>query len=216
MTLKAKIKNIIRRLDMLSPYPFFYPFVMSRDEKMAFDEAVSKSKNYLEFGLGGSTLRALQKSKAKIYTVESSPEWIHQMQKYFILRHSENRRLSIFLVNIGPTGDWGYPEPDNDPSLFEAYSSSVFQSMDAKSIDLALVDGRFRVACILKIILSCHNNQKLNILVHDFWNRQQYHVVLKYLDVLKKVDTLGVFSIKNDVDMESVQKDYEAYKLNPQ
>lgn len=74
MTLKAKVKNIIRGLDKLSPYPLFYPFVMSRDEKIVFDEAVSKSRHYLEFGLGGSTLRAIQKSKAKIYSVESSLE----------------------------------------------------------------------------------------------------------------------------------------------
>ncbi|PID42422.1 MAG: hypothetical protein CSB48_10150 [Proteobacteria bacterium] len=216
MALRAIIKNIIQRIDMLSPHPFFYPFVMSRDEKIAFDEAIGKSGNYLEFGLGGSTLRALQRSEAKIYTVESSPEWIGHMRKYFILRRSENKRLHIFPVNIGPTGDWGYPEPGNDPDLFAAYSSSVFDSIDRKSIDLVLVDGRFRVACILKIILSCHDNQQLNILIHDFWNRQQYHVVLKYLDVIKKVDSLGVFSIKDDIDMESVQKDYESYKLDPE
>ncbi|AAM71928.1 MAG TPA: hypothetical protein DEB17_02380 [Chlorobaculum sp.] len=39
---------------------------------------------------------------------------------------------------------------------------------------------------------------------------------MKYLDVVKKADTIGLFTIKNDIDMESVQKDYEAYKLNPE
>ncbi len=73
MKLKAKVKNIIRRLDELSPYPLFYPFIMSHDEKIVFDEAINKSHHYLEFGLGGSSLRALQKSKTIIYTVESSP-----------------------------------------------------------------------------------------------------------------------------------------------
>lgn len=216
MTLKAKVKNIIRRLDKLSPYPLLYPFVMSHDEKIVFDKAISKSHHYLEFGLGGSSLRVLQKSKAKIYTVESSPEWIIQMRKYALLRCFENKRLYIFPVNIGPTRDWGYPESDNDQDLFEAYSSSIFEAIDRKSIDLALVDGRFRVACTLKIILSCYENKQLKILIHDFWNRQQYHIVLKYLDVVKKADTIGLFTIKNNVDIESVQNDYESYKLNPQ
>lgn len=216
MTLKATAKQIIRRLDKLSPYPLFYPFIMSRDEKIVFDEAIHNSRHFLEYGLGGSSLRAIQKSKAMIYTVESSPEWITQMRTYVILRYFENKRLYIFPVNIGPTRGWGYPESNNDKKLFEAYSSSIFESIDSKLIDLALVDGRFRVACTLKIILSCHENKHLKILIHDFWNREQYHVVLKYLDVIKRADTIGLFTIKNDIDIESVQNDYEAYKLNPQ
>lgn len=216
MSFKSKVKYLIRRLDNFSPYPIFYPFVMSKDEKVIFDEAIKESRHYLEFGLGGSSLRALQKSKAKIYTVESSPDWINHMRQYFIVRYFENKRLYIFLVNIGPTQHWGYPESYNDQNLFEAYSSSIFESIDRKSIDLVLVDGRFRVACTLKIILSCHENNNLRILIHDFWNREQYHIVLKYLDTVNKADTLGVFTIKNNVDIKSVEEDYEAFKLNPQ
>jgi len=215
MTFKSRVKNAIRRLDKLSPYPVLYPFVMSKDEKVIFDEAIKESQHFLEFGMGGSSLRALQKSKAKIYTVESSTDWINQMRKYFIVKIFENKRLYIFNVNIGPTGKWGYPTSDNDQNLFEAYSSNIFESIDRKSIDLALVDGRFRVACTLKIILSCHENNDLRILIHDFWNREHYHILLKYLDTVKQADSIGLFSIKNDVDLDSVEKDYEAYKLNP-
>jgi hypothetical protein len=216
MVLKTKVKSIIRDLDKFSPYPLFYPFIMSHDEKIVFDEAINESRHYLEFGLGGSTLRAIQKSKAQIYAVESSPEWIKKMRKYLVLRYFENKRLYIFPVSIGPTRDWGYPESDNDQNLFEAYSSSIFESIDRKAIDLALVDGRFRVACVLKIILSCYENKNIKILIHDFWDREQYHIVLKYLDIVKKVDTIGLFTIKNDVDIESAQKEFEEYKLNPQ
>ena len=159
MPLKAMVKRIIRNLDKLSPYPLFYPFIMSNDEKVVYEEAIKESCHYLEFGLGGSTLRAIQKSKARIYAVESSPEWINQMRKYLVLRYFENKRLFIFPVNIGPTRDWGYPETDNDQNLFEAYSSSIFDLIDKKVIDLALVDGRFRVACTLKIIESCYENK---------------------------------------------------------
>jgi hypothetical protein len=212
----AKVKSIIRDLDKLSPYPLLYPFIMSDDEKIVFDEAINKSHHYLEFGMGGSTLRAIQKSKTKIYVVESSPEWIKQMMKYFILRYFENKRLYIFPINIGPTRLWGYPDSDKNKNLFESYSSSIFESIDRNSIDLALVDGRFRVACTLKIILSCYENINIKILIHDFWNRPQYHIVLKYLDVVKKADTIGLFTIKNNVDIEAAQKEFETYKLNPQ
>ncbi len=208
------VKNMVRRLDKFSPYPLFYPFIMSKNEKSIFDKAIKKSSNYLEFGLGGSTLRAIQKSKAKIYTVESSPDWITYMRQYMIIRFFENKRLFIFPVDIGPTRDWGYPASDDYQDLFPDYSSNIFKAIDSKLIDLALVDGRFRVACILKIILECHANKNLEILIHDFWNKEQYHVVLKYLNTIEKADTIGLFSIKNNVDLNSVKRNYDIYKFN--
>lgn len=215
MSVKSKLKKIARNLDMYSPYPIFYPFLMSSCEKITFDAAIKESSQYVEFGLGGSTLRAIQKSNAEIYVVESSCEWLAQMRKYFIFRYFENKRLHVFLVNIGQTGDLGYPKPHNDKNSFEAYSSAIFESIDRKKIDLALVDGRFRVACTLQIILSCHENKNIKIMIHDFWNREHYHIVLKYLDVVEKADTLGVFVIKDDINIVSVKEDFETYKFNP-
>jgi len=211
----SKVEKIKMRLDQFSPYPLFYPFRMSENEKIIFDETIKNSLNYLEFGLGGSTLRAIQKSKAKIYTVESNPEWINFIRQYTIVRWYENNRLYIYRVDIGPVRKYGYPVSDNSQNLFETYSSNIFKSIDSKVIDLALIDGRFRIACTLKLILECHKNTNLKILIHDFWNRKKYHIVLKYLDVINKVDTMELFSIKKNVDIKFVERDYEIYKLNP-
>lgn len=216
MKLKAMAKAMLRKLDQFSPYPLFYPFMMSDNEKAIFDESIKESRHYLEFGLGGSTIRAIQKSKAMIYAVESSPEWINYMRKYVFLRFFENRRLHIFPVNIGPLRDWGYPESEDFRKSFERYSSSIFQSIDSKLIDLALVDGRFRVACTLRIVLACSENSRMKILIHDFWNRPEYHIVLKYLDTVMRVDTIALFSIKKNVDLKSVKSDYESYKFIPE
>lgn len=188
---------------------------MSKSEVVIFDTAIKESQHYLEFGLGGSTLRAIQKSKAMICSVESSSEWLRFIRKYLFVRYFENKRLNIFLVNIGPTGKWGYPKSEDPQEIFEVYSSSVFDLVDKKSIDLAFIDGRFRVACTLKLILECHQNNKLRILIHDFWDREQYHIVLKYLDTVRRAGTIGLFSVMNNIDIESVKIDYDAYKLNP-
>lgn len=215
MNFKEKIEHIKQKLDKYSPYPVLYSFIMSHDEQAVFDEYIKESRNYLEFGFGGSTLRAIQKSKANIYTVESSKDWINKMMEYFILRYSKDKRLHIFHIDIGPTKAWGYPKSNDNQDLFEAYSSKVFESIDSKSIDLVLIDGRFRVACTLKTILSCHENKDLKILIHDFWNRDYYHTVLKYLNTINKTDTLGVFTIKDNIDLAAIHSDYEAYKLEP-
>ena len=216
LKIKQMVKDVIMRIDSFSPYPVYYPFIMSKDEKKFFNLNIKESKNYLEFGLGGSTLRAIQKSKANIYVVESCPEWITYMRRYVVLRYYENKRLFIFPVNIGPTARFGYPKPDNPKNLFPLYSSNIFKEIDSKiKIDLALVDGRFRVACILKIILEFHKYSNFKVMVHDFWKRDEYHVVLKYLDIIDTVDTMGLFSIKKNVDLKLVEKDYHAYKFNP-
>lgn len=216
MNLKAAVKKILRKLDQFSPYPLFYQLIMTKNEIAIFDMAIKESQHYLEFGMGGSTLRAIQKSKAMIYTVESDPAWINYMRKYIFIRLFENKRLHIFHVNIGGVLGWGCPEADVSKESFEKYSSSIFQSIDSKKIDLVLVDGRFRVACILKTILSCHENSKIKILIHDFWDRPYYQVVLNYLDIVHRVDTIGLFSIKKNIDIKLVEKDYEAYKYNPE
>ena len=213
--IKRKFNFLLSRLDMFSFYPVYYSFVMSTNEKRVFDELISQSKNYLEFGLGGSSLRALLKSKAKIFSVESSSAWIDHMRKYLVLRYYEKKRLYIFSVDIGPTGEWGYPKSDQCKSLYENYSSKVFGVVDHQLIDLVLIDGRFRVACTLKSIISLCGNKDVKFAIHDFWNRDHYHVVLKYLDVLEKTDTLGVFSIKEGVDLQAVEADYHGYKLDP-
>lgn len=216
MTLKATVKTILNKLDKLSPYPLAYQFIMSDNEKVIFDKSIKKSRHYLEFGLGGSTLRAIQKSKAMIYTVESSPEWISYLRKYVLVRYFESKRLHIFPVNIGPVRAWGYPKSEDFKESFEKYSSRIFESIDCKLIDLALVDGRFRVACTLKIILACHGNSNIKILIHDFWDRPHYHSVLKYLDIVDRSENIGLFSVKKNVDLKSVEHDYEGFKFTPE
>lgn len=216
MSILQPLKTAIKAIDRKSPYPLFYEFVMFDEEKTLFDSTVKQARNYLEFGLGGSTLRVLQKSRARIYSVESSPQWTDHMRRYFLLRFMENRRLSIFLVDIGPTRDWGYPVSDQHRERFPAYTNGVFEKLNGTEIDVAFIDGRFRVACALRLILHCaENGSSPSILIHDFWNREQYRLLLDYLDVHARVNTLGLFRIKPDVDIGEVRSLYEEYKFIP-
>jgi hypothetical protein len=204
-----------RKLDRFSPFPSRYPFVLSENEKTFFDRAVRVSRNYLEFGSGGSTLRALQKSKAKIYSVECDPCWLARMRRYLIFRFFEEKRLFVTMVDIGPVGKWGYPQVDADKNLFPFYSSAIFDRLSSEKIDLVFIDGRFRVACCLMSILKFHKNSNLRILIHDFCNRPEYHTVLKYLDMDDCADNLALFSIKKGIDLQLVNNDYDSYKFDP-
>lgn len=109
---------------------------------------------------------------------------------------------------------WGAPANNDNRDLFPGYSSQPFQLIDKSKIDTVLIDGRFRVACALSTILECHNNPGLKILIHDFWNRPHYHVLLNYLDESASAFTLGLFAIKKDIALDEVRDEYENYKYN--
>lgn len=198
------------------PTPIHYPFRMSAKEKLMFDENIKQCRNYLEFGLGGSTLRALQKTDAIVHVVESSISWIELMRGYPLIRQTEGKRLFIYHIDIGPVGKWGYPSSLNntDTASFEKYSADVFNFLDKKSIDLILIDGRFRVACALKSIIECHKSNA-KILIHDFTKREEYHVLLKYLTRTHQADSLVLFEIKKYLDLNLVRNEYEKYKIIP-
>ncbi len=214
MQTKKKIQNIFKSLDRYSPKPFLYAFRMTKNEIELFDRKIKNSKAYLEYGMGGSLLRTIQKSKAKIYSVDSNVNWIYLMRKYRIVKNLENKRVFLYYMNVGTTKGWGHPINDEFKYLFPDYSSNVFDLIDKTTIDRVLIDGRFRVACTLKTIIECYKNENLEILIHDFWKRPQYHVVLKYLDEVDRADTLGVFKVKNAIDLSLVAQDYEHYKYN--
>lgn len=72
-----------------------------------------------------------------------------------------------------------------------------------------LLDGRFRVACVLKTIMECHSNKRLINLVHDF-HREKYPVIQKYINDKELADSLCSFDIQKVVGLELVQNDYAA------
>ncbi len=210
--LKQSIKRILKQTDKYHPWPLFYDFVMTRPERLLFDKTIQDSRQYLEFGMGGSTFRALQKSSAQIYSLDSSEAWMEIMREFLLIRSQEGKRLKLFYVDIGATGDWGYPEDESNRSGFPDYSQQIFSKIDPVAIDTILVDGRFRVACILQSLIHCHENVGLRIMVHDFWEREQYHVVLPFVEELDRADTLAVFRPKRNLDILQVQALYMEYR----
>jgi len=213
-----KARKIIVQLDKKLPVPLYYPIKMSPAEKKLFDLTLKKSEAYLEFGSGGSTIRALIKTQGIVLSTESSKEWLQVMRRYYFVRQKEKSgRLVFFHADIGKTGAHGKPINDDNMDKFPDYSTGIFRTLDPEQIshiDTVLVDGRFRVACVLKTIIECHSNKRLIILVHDF-HREKYHVILKYLNVKDRADSLCSFEIQNSIDLKLVQNDYEAYKFNP-
>lgn len=180
---------------------------MTYKELELLQDAMNNASTYLEFGAGNSTRMAAQTTNIHHITVVESDSafWKEKVLSIKSVELAQRTgRLYPHLVNIGPTMEWGYPLDNSFSKQCPLYHSSVFQT-DA-SFDLILVDGRFRIACILHACLSCLDGTK--ILIHDFFNRPIYFVVWPFLQLERKADTLGLFSIKKNEKFGDLLKQY--------
>jgi hypothetical protein len=129
------------------------------------------AQHYFEFGAGGSTCLAASLVAQSVTAEPRKPQLIH--------------------VDIGPIRDWGYPADDTAREKWPVYHDGVWEHPRAKSADLFLVDGRFRVACFMQIIL--HTGPDSLIAIHDFASRKEYHVVREVAREIARSEDLAVF-----------------------
>jgi hypothetical protein len=175
---------------------------------------INSATKFLEFGAGASTLYAASVPSIKqIDSVESSAEFVNERLKPnpVISDALSAGRLLFHIIDIGKTYRWGYPMSFCKKHLWPDYSLRIFGQKSEH--DLVLIDGRFRVACTLNTILNTPEHCK--ILIHDFWNRPQYHIVLDFLETHAEVDTLGVFTKRPGIDPRQVKTLAEKYKYFP-
>jgi len=52
-------------------------------------------------------------------------------------------------------------------------------------------------------------------MIHDFWNRPAYHIVLPFLQTTARVDTLGLFEKKENVDRKQILSLIDKYQYLP-
>ena len=169
---------------------------MSDREKVLFKKYVSKSVHYAEFGSGGSTLYVdKQPNILSCISVESDPAFADKIR-------SECKKSSVCHADIGAVSGWGYPADTTPSDKWLNYSK-----YDVGTPDTILIDGRFRVACILQ---SCLTHPNAVLMIHDFTNRPEYHCVLPYLNIIEVADTLVVATIQLN---DSIHELYERYKF---
>ena len=210
--INTKFDNIYNwQTDFYKDIPNSFQAALTDDERDTICKYLKETKNYLEFGAGGSTFLVLKLSDANIYSVDSDEKWLDYLRSYKFIREAEkNEKLKFFHKFIGQTTLWGYPADDDYMENFPNYSSEIFSQIDTNSIDTVLIDGRFRVACTIQTILNCPNIKY--ILFHDYVNRKHYHIVENFLDRVETVDTLAVFKVKEDTDREQLKNIYSEYK----
>ena len=175
---------------------------------------LDRARHYLEFGAGVSTgLASRTRGIESIDTVESSRDFIEGplLEEPGVREALSAGRLKIHQVDIGPTGAWGGPVDPSTRSRWPDYSSRIFG--EVADWDLVLVDGRFRVACALAVLLR--GPAHATVLVHDFWCRPEYFVLLPFFDVKDREENFVALRRKSNPNLARAQGLYEKYSRLP-
>ena len=183
---------------------------LSKNDKMVFYKYLDDANVYFEYGSGGSTYQAsIRKNIKTIYSVESDIIWQKKLKQII-----ENPNVN-YIYNEMDTepNTWGNPGKKATNEQKTNYSNQItrLSKEEQDSIDLVLIDGRFRVACCLK----CYDIIKDNCLIvfDDFLIRPHYHVVLEYFDVLEKTQDNRMVILKKKKNVNVPKELIEKYEL---
>ena len=172
-----------KEIDWPLPKEILLKPMMTDKELKAFLHFMKKENIYFEFGSGASTNIA-SFYKLKSYSVESDKVW-HQKLK------DQNITAKYITVDLKST-QFGYPGKNTTLEDWKKYIESY---KDEYNADIILIDGRFRVACSLNIFSKIRNDTI--VLIHDYKNRKEYHIIEKFYKKIESWNTLYAF-IKRD------------------
>jgi hypothetical protein len=140
-------------------------------EAAALRAAYASAGVVLEYGSGGSTVMAAELG-AKVFSVESDPDWAAMMQGWFKSNPAKGA-VQIVHADIGPTRDWGHPETEAQFRKWPDYALKVWEQMGDLHPDVVLVDGRFRLGCFLTTAYQI--TRPVTLFFDDYTPRAGYH-----------------------------------------
>ncbi len=157
------------------------------DESAAlFRDEIARTETYLEYGSGGSTLLAHRFVKTLV-SVESDRRFLTAVGRRLAAQES-SATTRLFHARIGWTEEWGMPlftrPTEQRICRWARYPRAPWRYFRALGLqpELILVDGRFRVACVLESLLNLTSGSPCRILVDDYRGRPHYHVLEQFTD----------------------------------
>ena len=176
-----------------------------------FKKYINQSKIYFEYGCGGSTyLASLCNNIEKIYTVDSDIEWLNKVGL-----HINKKKNITYIYNEMLTipNTYGIPGK-NATDIQKIEYSNKFIKILPNNVDTILIDGRFRVACVLK--LYPYINENTIIIFDDFLDRSYYHnIILNYFNLIDYTNDncMAILQKKKNLEIpELLIKSYELLK----
>jgi hypothetical protein len=184
-----KVRQII--IDLIPP--FLFRFLNSIRRKLIFSEndlfdkhdnifksQIKTASHYAEFGIGSSTIWVANNFNIQVTGIDSSQSWICNVKNSTL-----GCNTNLIHVDLGELGNWGNPVSYEKYYNFRKYIDAL-NNLETYP-DLVLIDGRFRVACFLSVIINSPIGTK--IIFDDYINRPKYKIVelfLKPIEINKR------------------------------
>lgn len=169
--------------------------LLSYPEKLAnfFSDQALKSSFILEYGSGSST-EFLIHNKKKCMSVESDYSFLINLLQKISIHGFALSSIPVF-IDIGPTKEWGYPLDKSKQSNWHTYSLKPWEILNDAKItpDLVLIDGRFRVACMLATLVSI--SKPTRIIFDDYVDRPYKNIIEKFCKPYETIDRAAYFEI---------------------
>ena len=108
-----------------------------------FKDLIKDIDIYFEYGCGKSTEYMYRFTKSKIFSVDTSKEWIDKIQS--ITDDKIDDRLNLKWIDVGEIENWGQPKSFKMRKNFTIYADWLWKQN--KEPGLVLIDGRFRILC---------------------------------------------------------------------
>ncbi|MGE3871594.1 MAG: hypothetical protein AB7F74_01430 [Parvibaculaceae bacterium] len=163
---------------------------MAPDEWKTFEGFARCARRYVEFGSGASTVLAAARVGDWAIAFDSAQGWLDRVAE--ACRERKTRLApTLSYVDIGETGEWGFPKDETSRGRWPLYHSSMWGDPRLGEADLYLIDGRFRLACFAQVLLHCSDHAF--IAFHDYASRPHYHGAAALAREVARVDDLSIF-----------------------
>jgi hypothetical protein len=205
---RALLRNVFTKNYAVPDTPF-----MPERNVNALAEAMRGAACYLEYGAGGSTVLASEIGVPNIVSIESDRAWRDRVSdKVAGIGHPG---LNIVHVDIGPTKRLGYPRGDAFSLNFRNYPQAGWRRCGEAGLspDLVLIDGRFRLACILAALLNAKPGCK--VLLDDYRHRRHYHRVERFAEPIRMIGRMAEFMVAEDLPHGDIEQALEGAVLDP-
>ena len=138
------------------------------------------TRTYVEWGSGGSTALVSElivtgavPSSFRAFSIESSTKWMDGLlaRSPQILQAMSKGQLKLVHGDMGATGFLGYPRHFNPDDHARALGYvRLDKRLGGRKADLVLVDGRFRLACMIEALAHLHKkaHRAPVLLLHDY------------------------------------------------
>jgi hypothetical protein len=171
------------------------PHLFGRESELMDRVFASGCRRYFEFGIGGSTLLALRSGAEVAVAADSDQQWVEAARTHPELAPMVAAgQVRLVHADIGPVTDWGRPARNTDRALWPRYLARPWAEWEALGVlpDLVYVDGRFRVACCLSVLLAfADRDEAPQVMMHDIGpERPYYNAVFEFFETVESVGSL--------------------------